>query len=115
MLTAAALLTQMLPGCSTVKVWPFGGSNPSGSPRIPANATEYQCDAGKRFYVRSIENGNTLWLIYPDREIALNKSTDSTGTRYTNGVAILTINGNEATLVDGPAISYSGCKTPAKK
>ena len=112
---AAALLAISLSGCNSVKVWPFKDSKPSASPRTPANATEYQCDSGKRFYVRSIDNGNAIWLIYPDREVALSKTAGGSGTRYTNGVDVLDIQGNEATLADGAAISYSGCKASAKK
>lgn len=112
---AAAALILVLPGCSSVKVWPFGESGPAGTPRTPANATEYQCNAGKHFYVRPLDNGNAIWLIYPDREVSLNKATDSAGIKYTNGVAVLDLSGNEATLTDGATISYSGCKTSVKK
>lgn len=111
---SSASLAALLAGCSTVsnlKVWPFdNGSQTSTAARGPANATEYQCEGGKRFYVRTLDNGNAVWLIYPDREVSLGKS----GTRYTNGVAVFEISGGEATLVDG-TVKYSGCKTPAKK
>jgi len=105
----------LLPGCSSVKVWPFddkGSSGASTQKRGPANATEYQCNAGKRFYVRTIDNGNAVWLIYPDREVALSKSAAG---RYSNGVATLDISSAEGTLVDGPTINYSGCKTTSAK
>ena len=77
---------------------------------MPPNATEYQCDGGKRFYLRFLDNGATAWLIFPDREVGLPKTAK--GTDYSNGVAVLEINGNEARLTDGN-ISYSGCKVPA--
>lgn len=114
-LSALITLVFILSGCSSVKVWPFDdkGSSASTQKRGPANATEYQCNAGKHFYVRTVDNGNTVWLIYPDREVALNKATS--GSRYTNGVAILEINGTEATLNDGAAINYTGCKTGIAK
>lgn len=115
-LTLALLTTSLLlPGCSSVKVWPFDDSNTASTQkRGPANATEYQCSMGKRFYVRQVENGNSVWLIYSDREVALNKSTSGSDTRYSNGVAVLVIAGNEATLTDGPTINYSGCKAAGK-
>lgn len=102
-------LAFLLSGCGGVKVWPFDSGNSSGQARTPANSTEYQCSNGKRFYVRLLDNGNTAWLIYPDREVSLNKSASSAN-RYTNGVAVLELNGNDTTLVDGTQINYSGCK-----
>ena len=114
---ASAALLALLPGCSSVsvpKVWPFDDKPATaGQSRGPANATEYQCNAGKRFYIRTLDNGNAVWLIYHDREVALNKT--GTGTRYTNGIATFEINGGEASLTDGPAINYSGCKAAAAK
>lgn len=110
--TSILLLTSLatlLPACSSVKVWPFGDSgSSSGQARTPANSTEYQCSNNKHFYVRLLDGGNTAWLIYPDREVGLNKS--ASGNRYTNGVAVLELNGNDSTLTDGAQISYSGCK-----
>lgn len=105
----------LLSGCGSVSVWnPFAGDKPQSQSGGPANATEYQCDAGKKFYVRLLDNGSTAWLIYPDREFGLNKVTGGSGVRYTNGIAVLNINGNEATLNDGPAIAYTGCKPAGK-
>lgn len=104
-----------LTGCGgiSMKDIPLVGGNSSPQAKVPANATEYQCANGKKFYVRMLDNGSTAWLIYPDREVGLPKA--SSGNRYTNGVAVLEINGNEATLNDGPAIAYSGCKPPGAK
>lgn len=105
----------LLSGCSSVSVWnPFAGDKSQNQSGVPANATEYQCDANKKFYVRLMDNGNTAWLIYPDREFGLSKVTGGSGFRYTNGIAVLNVNGNEATLNDGPAIAYTGCKSTAK-
>lgn len=103
-------LALLLPGCGGGKLWPFDGDGATTSSRKPANATEYQCDGGKRFYVRMMDNGATAWLILPDREVALAKA--SSGSRYSNGIAVLEINGSEAALADG-TVTYSGCKVPA--
>lgn len=78
-------------------------------PRTPAGSTEYLCEGNKRFYVRMLDKGNGAWLIYPDREINLDKVSGA-GNRYSNGVAMLEINGNEANLSDGPKIDYKGCQ-----
>jgi membrane-bound inhibitor of C-type lysozyme len=108
-------LSLILTGCGSIsmKDIPLVGGNSSPQVRVPANATEYQCANGKKFYVRMLDNGSTAWLIYPDREAGLPKT--SSGNRYTNGVAVLEINNGEATLNDGPAIAYAGCKVPGTK
>lgn len=106
----AAGVALMLAGCSSMKVWPFDDDKPHLTGQ-PANSTEFMCEGGKHFYVRYMDNGNTAWVIYPDREVALSK--EASGSRYSNGVAVLEIKGNEATLNDGPGVSYTGCKTPA--
>lgn len=111
-LLAPVVPALLLSGCSSVKVWPFEGDKTAGRQTGPANATEYQCAGGKRFYVRYLDNGATAWLIYPDREVGLAKA--ASGTRYSNGVAVLEFSGSEATLTDPPAIAYSGCKAVGK-
>ena len=114
-LALACLALPIMAGCSSVsvdKLWPFDGKSGTGQARAPANATEYQCNSGKHFYVRYMDNGASAWLIYPDREVSLAKA--ATGSRYSNGVAVLEINGNESTLNDGTAIAYTGCKAVGK-
>lgn len=104
-------VTLLLTGCGGNI---FGGSKPAET-RKPENSIEYQCEGGKRFFVRMLDKGNAAWLIYPNREVNLDKVTSSAGTRYSNGIAVLDINGAEATLNDGPSIAYAGCRVPAGK
>ena len=108
-----AAISLLLAGCGEMNVkkyLPFGGDSatPERS-RTPPNSTEYQCAAGKRFYVRTLDGGAAVWLILPEREVRLNKIGAST--RYSNGIAVLELNGNEATLTDGAASSFTGCKS----
>lgn len=112
--TAPAWLPLLLSGCSGISVWPFDGTKAQNQSPTLANATEYQCDGGKHFHVRYTDNGNTAWLIYPDREVSLAKGAAASGMRYSNGIAALDVNGAEATLKDGPAITYTGCKAAGK-
>lgn len=114
---ASAGLSLLLSGCGSVNVnlWPFGGEGAQDRPMTPPNSTEFQCNSGKRFYVRYLDNGAAAWLIYPDREVRLDKVNSVAGARYSNGIAMLEINGNEAMLADGPAISYTGCKAAGGK
>jgi len=112
-LLSTGLLLAGCGGMDGVKVWPFDSSGSAPQARKLANATEYQCEGNKRFHVRMMDNGETAWLIYSDREIGLAKSSSASGTRYTNGVAVLDINGGEASLRDGAA-AYTGCKAAGK-
>ena len=98
----------LLTACGSVdKLNPFSESKPA-EPWKPSNATEYLCEGNKRFFVRMLDKENAAWLIYPDREVRLEKS--SAGNSYTNSVAVLEINGGEATLKDGATIDYRSCK-----
>lgn len=105
-----ACLTLLLAGCGGLNLWPFGGSGEI-APSAPPNSTEYRCAGGKSFYLRFLDKG-AAWVIFSDREFRLDKLTSGPGTRFGNGIAILEINGNEATLTDGPSATYSAC-TPA--
>lgn len=114
---APICLLLLLTGCETVKnvkLWPFDQEKSGGQAVAPPNSTEYLCSGGKHFYVRYIDNGNAAWLIYAEREISLSKVASTSGTRYSNGIAVLNVNGNTATLDDGPAISFTDCKTAGK-
>lgn len=103
----------MLAGCGEMNVRkyiPFGDDTTPERSRTASNATEYQCAAGKRFSVRILEGGAAVWLILPEREVRLEKLGAGAGMRYSNGIAVLDINGNEATLKDGTTVSLSACK-----
>lgn len=103
-----------LAGCSTANLWPFGEDSLERS-TAPANAVEYQCTGGKKFYVRTIEKGNAIWLILPDREVGLPKTAGDAGEKYSNGVSTLTIKDGVATLEENPTSTYADCKVPEKK
>ena len=115
-MTGASLAcVSLLAGCGDMnvkKLWPFGADTATREgPRTPANAAEYQCAGNKRFHLRTLDGGASVWLILPERELRLDKLATGSGTRYGNGIAVLEINGNEATLKDGATVSFTGCKT----
>ena len=114
-ITPAAALTcatLMLSACSSMNVnlWPFGGGQEQDPSRTPAGATAYQCEGGKRLFVRYLDNGAAAWVILPDREFRLNKATAGAGTSYSNGSAMLDIKDGGATLSDGATVTHAGCK-----
>jgi membrane-bound inhibitor of C-type lysozyme len=106
----AALL---LSACSSINLDAFsmGGVKEQDTSRAPAGATAYQCDAGKRLFVRYLDNGAAAWVILPEREFRLNK--ESAGNRYSNGKDTLELKDKEATLWDGANAVYAGCKAAA--
>jgi membrane-bound inhibitor of C-type lysozyme len=109
-LAATLLLTLSACGSFNVNLWPFGGGDKyQDRSKVPANSTAYQCGSGKRFYVRNLEDGAAVWLILPDREVRLGKTSAS---RYSNGITVLELSGDAASLSEGPN-TLSGCKTVA--
>ena len=112
-LIIVASLIAMQPSCSSFSYNPFSTGVKEQS-RTPQNAIAYECDEGKQFYVRMQNKGNDAWLIYPDHEVNLTKSTDNSN-RFTSGVITLLINGDSTTLNDGEKVAYTGCKLQVKK
>jgi hypothetical protein len=106
-------------GCSTVSgltdkvsdvhLWPFGDSKSKDRSYKPENASEYQCASNKKFFLRTLENGDSVWLILPEREVALAKTSKDSTKRYTNGITTLTL-ADETTLEINPTTSYTACK-----
>ena len=102
----------LMAGCSSVDVWPFGEES-AVDPTVPANSIEYRCAEGRKFYVRSIDKGNAMWVILSDREFALQKVEGSD--RYSNGVSTLTLADGVARLEESATSTYADCKVPEKK
>jgi membrane-bound inhibitor of C-type lysozyme len=101
-------LALLLAGCGSLDLWPFGESTAPPAERKPENAAEYRCDQARRFYVRNLQDG-ALWLILPDRQIRLERSSGAAGGRYGAGRVVLELSGDTAALAD-PPLTYSGCK-----
>jgi len=103
-----------LSACGGGKLWPFDGSNSDSAGYAPANSTEYQCEGNSKFYVRMLNNGNDAWLILPDREVSLSKTGSDGGMHYSNGISVLSINGEDATLSVNETRKLSQCKAVSK-
>jgi membrane-bound inhibitor of C-type lysozyme len=97
----------VLAGCGGGSMFSFTGPSEQVN-RGPENATEYRCEGGRRFHVRTID-ANSVWLFAPDRELRLTRS-GSDG-RYRAGRVVLDLRGQEAILEDPPA-EFRGCKVP---
>jgi membrane-bound inhibitor of C-type lysozyme len=94
---------------SNVHLWPFGESKSHDRSYRPENASEYQCAANKKFFVRNMDNGESVWLILAEREVALAKVSKDSTKRYSNGVTTLTL-AAESTLEINATTSYTACK-----
>ena len=111
-IAALACAPLLLAACSSVNLdlLSFGGAKEQDTTRALAGATAYQCDAGKRLFVRYLDNGAAAWVILPEREFRLNKIASASATRYSNGSATLDLKDGGATLSDGAAVTHAGCK-----
>jgi len=109
---ALACASLLLSACSSLNLdmLSIGGAKEQDTSRAPAGATAYQCDGGKRLFVRYLDNG-AAWVILPGREFRL--SREGAGSRYSNGSDTLELKEQEATLWDGANVAYAGCKAAA--
>jgi hypothetical protein len=101
--------------CSTVKdmtnvdLWPFGKGGDQGREYQPANSTPYICEGNKKFFVRYLEKGASVWLILPDREVALAQVGSSKV--YSNGISKLDLSSDDVSLEVNETTKYVGCKS----
>ena len=110
----SVMVVSLLSACSTVKdvtnvnLWPFGKGGETTREYRPANSTPYVCDANKKFFVRVLDKGASVWLILPDREVAL--AQVGTSKVYSNGISKLDLSSADATLDINETTKYTGCK-----
>lgn len=112
---AALSVCAVLSACSTVKdmtnvdLWPFGKGGDQGREYQPANSTPYICEGNKKFFVRYLEKGASVWLILPDREVALAQVGSSKV--YSNGISKLDLTSDDVSLEVNETTKYVGCKS----
>jgi len=74
----------------------------------PKDASLYQCEKNKQFYVKSLEGGKEMWLIFPDREFGL-KQVEALKNTYNNETTTLEINDPETSIKEGDVLTYQKC------
>lgn len=79
----------------------------------PADATEYACDAAKRLVVRQLPGGNAVMIVFREREFRLDQAPSAAGARFTNGSTTLQSQGDQVSLEEEGAVTYSGCRKAA--
>ena len=90
-------------------------TNPWGSvterSTVPSDAMAYTCNGNKPLYVRYGPSSQFAMVIYPDREFRLDGSGAG---KFTNGRTTLTVSDAEASIEEGGATVYGGCKRVTK-
>jgi len=103
---AALLLATTLVACGTVKeMW---RTEPEERLVIPQGATAYRCNAGKSFFIRSMDEGRAVWVMLIEREFRL-EAPAAGATRFTNGRTALNLNGDQASIEEGSVTTYAAC------
>jgi len=75
----------------------------------PKDASLYQCEKNKQFYVKALEGGKEMWLIFPDREFGL-KQIEALKNTYSNDTTTLEINDPETYIKEGEVLTYQKCR-----
>lgn len=77
---------------------------------VPADATEYACDSGKRLVVRYLTGPNAAMIVFRERSFRLDPAPSASGARYTNGSTTLQSQGDQVSLEEEGAVTYSNCR-----
>jgi membrane-bound inhibitor of C-type lysozyme len=112
-----AVLAASLAGCggfnfSIASLNPWGGSTEQVR-RLPADATEYACDGGKRLIVRYLTGPDAAMIVFRERQFRLDPAptaASSSGARYTNGSTTLLSSGEQVSLEEEGAMTYTACR-----
>ena len=75
----------------------------------PKDASLYQCEKNKQFYVKALEGGKEMWLFFPDREFGL-KQVEASKNIYNNDTTTLEINDPETYIKEGDVLTYQKCR-----
>jgi hypothetical protein len=75
---------------------------------VPKDASLYQCEKNKKFYVKTQEGGKEMWLILPNREFGL-KQVEALKNTYNNETTTLEINDPETYIKEGDVLTYQKC------
>ena len=103
----------LLSSCSSIKMPEVSLPMLNGDYRelstAPKDASLYQCEKNKQFYVKTLEGGKEMWLIFPDREFGL-KQGDVLKNTYSNDTTTLEINDPETFIKEGDVLTYQKCR-----
>jgi membrane-bound inhibitor of C-type lysozyme len=115
------VLAASLAGCGGFN-FSFDSLNPWRGPverarTTPADATEYACEGAKRLVVRHLPGGNAVMIVFQEREFRLDQApsaSSTSGARFTNGSTTLQSQGDQVSLEEEGAVTYSNCRKAAR-
>ena len=106
-------ISSLLVSCGSMKIPEINLPMLNGDYRelstAPKDASLYQCERNKQFYVKSLEGGKEMWLVFPDREFGL-KQVEASKNIYTNDTTTLEINDPETYIKEGDVLTYQKCR-----
>lgn len=108
------LIQCLLSACSTMEMPTVFGNKVKENPRFGRDAVVYNCASYQSFALKMAENGQEAWLMYPDHEVNLTRSSTDKNL-YHYGVIDLRLNGDQTTLDDGELVHYKECKPQTAK
>ena len=107
------ILSASLSSCGSVKMPEINLPSLNGDYRelstAPQGASLYQCEKNKKFYIKALEGGKEMWIIFPNREFGL-KQVDTLKNMYTNESITLEINDPETYIKEGDVLTYQKCQ-----
>ena len=106
-------ISSLLVSCGSMKIPEVNLPMLNGDYRelstAPKDASLYQCEKNKQFYVKPLEGGKEMWLVFPDREFGL-KQGEASKNIYTNDTTTLEINDPETYIKEGDVLTYQKCR-----
>jgi membrane-bound inhibitor of C-type lysozyme len=109
------VLASVLAGCGGGGWSPWSKSSGSAGPYTPPGATAYACAGGKRLLVRFESDAKAAWVIYPDRQLRLDRVTAASGQEFSRAGTTLTVKEGETMLTEAGALQFAGCKPEQAK
>jgi membrane-bound inhibitor of C-type lysozyme len=112
------MLAASLAGCGTFSIDSLNPwSGPVERPRTsPADGAAYACDGARRLVIRNLADAKSVMIVFPEREFRLDQAPSAASTsgarhtRYTNGSTTLQSDGDQASLEEEGAVTYSNCR-----
>jgi hypothetical protein len=112
----AVVLTVILGACSGASGWlPWSKSPGASGPYTPPGATAYACEGGKRLLVRFESDAKSAWVIYPDRQLRLDRVNSAAGQEFSRAGTTLAVKDGEATLTEVGSAPFIRCKPEQAK
>ena len=107
------IISSLLVSCGSMKIpevnLPMFNGDYRELSTAPKDASLYQCEKNKQFYVKALEGGKEMWLFFPDREFGL-KQVEASKNIYNNDTTTLEINDPETNIKEGDVLTYQKCR-----